>query len=194
MSDAQVTPYTTTSTPPPGLDTCSKCKFYNDDGSGQQGECRETAPPPSWAWMTPTTPVGAAPRTMWPIVLGSDWCGEWQARAQPAAGLDYVWDGATTKPAAGSGYVRVQVTQTNPGTLWASVVGSDGIDRTTSWQAVKSGTIIRITDTQDSTIWVEYAATGVPSIQGGVVTVTAPTYRNTSSTLKVPSVVRVLLT
>lgn len=196
MSNPQITPTAVVVPvgPPPGLDVCAKCKFYADDGSGQQGGCRETAPGVA-VWAMPMfSPVGYGPRAGWPLVLGSDWCGAWEQRPLPPTGLSYIWDGGTSKPASGSGDVRIQFTQSSPGTMWASVVGADGVDYTANWQAIKAGTIIRITDAQDPTTWLEYAAGGVPSTAGGIATLISPTYRNMGSALRVPSAVRILIT
>lgn len=57
------------------MDTCSTCRFYQafPDMVGQgEGQCRKGAP---YAVI-----IEKQARTMWPAVLVSDWCGEYQPR------------------------------------------------------------------------------------------------------------------
>lgn len=60
---------------------CSLCVFWRHT-DGEEGLCLRYAP-------LPTTPViRRARRAVWPLVVASEWCGEWARRTE----ADYLVD------------------------------------------------------------------------------------------------------
>jgi hypothetical protein len=69
---------------------CGNCRFF-DPASGRElggGCCRRHAPRPA---LGPGDPDAGATDAYWPVVLDSEWCGEWAphppvSRAEPGPG------------------------------------------------------------------------------------------------------------
>jgi len=51
---------------------CESCRFWDDYGNGETGECRRRAPR-----------RGQHGDGCWPLTRPSDWCGQWEAKQPP---------------------------------------------------------------------------------------------------------------
>ena len=65
------------------MDTCASCRFYNafPDMVTPNGQCRHKSPAIfDKSWDSPVHGHVVETATEWPLVMGTDWCGEYEPR------------------------------------------------------------------------------------------------------------------